>query len=260
MDILTIVGLVIAVASIVGGMILEGGHVGSIVQPTAAIIVFGGTFGAICVSFPLSIVKAAMKDAVKAFRNVPAHDSSELIKQIIKFAQVARKEGLLALEEASRAINDPFMKKSLNLVVDGVDAKVIRSILESDIAHDEEFGHRSAKVFESAGAYCPTVGILGAVLGLIHVMENLSDPSKLGGGIAVAFVATVYGVAAANLVFLPLGSKLKVKHRIEIVQHELVMEGVLGIQTGEQPNIIEERLRSLLTEREKHALQAEQKA
>jgi chemotaxis protein MotA len=151
------------------------------------------------------------------------------------------------------------MRKSLNLVVDGVDAKVIRSILESEIGHDEEYGHRSAKVFEAAGAYCPTVGILGAVLGLIHVMENLSDPSKLGGGIAVAFVATVYGVAAANLVFLPIGTKLKLKHRLEIIQHELVMEGVLGIQTGEQPNIIEERLKSLLTELEKKTYKPEKK-
>lgn len=260
MDILTIAGLLIAFGSIIGGMILEGGHVSSIIQPTAAIIVFGGTIGAVCVSFPMSAVKAALKDAALAIKNVPHHSSGDLIKKLIQFAQVARKDGLLALEEASRSVSDPFMRKSLNLVVDGVDAKVIRSILESEIGHEEEYGHRSAKVFEAAGAYCPTVGILGAVLGLIHVMENLSDPSKLGGGIAVAFVATVYGVAAANLVFLPMGSKMKLKHRLEIIQHELVMEGVLGIQTGEQPNIIEERLKSLLTELERKAYRPEKKA
>ncbi|HVY61188.1 MAG TPA: flagellar motor protein [Planctomycetota bacterium] len=245
MDTLTIAGLIVAVVGILGGQILEGGHISSIVQPTAALIVFGGTLGAVLVAFPAATVKGAMKGLKHAFlekRESPA----ELAAEIVKWAKRARKDGLLALDEVAQSAPDPFVKKALRLVIDGVDGKAAREALESELSNDEERGHAEAKVFESAGGFAPTVGILGAVLGLIHVMENLSDPSKLGGGIAVAFVATVYGVGSANLIFLPLANKLKLKHGRELNVRTMALEGILSIQAGENPRVVEERLAAFL--------------
>lgn len=243
MDVTTIVGIVVAVAAILVGQALEGGHVGSILQITAALIVFGGTLGAVLVATPRADFGRAVKLAKLAFAE-PRRDVEALLRQIVDLAGVARRDGVLALEARLGEIRDPFLAKAVQLLVDGVDAEVARDALEAETEAAFEEGTAAAKVFESAGGYAPTVGILGAVLGLIHVMENLSDPSRLGPGIAVAFVATVYGVGAANLLFLPMAAKIKRKLALERDRRSLITEGVLAIQEGLAPRILEDRLRA----------------
>ena len=250
MDIATIVGLILAFGAILGGQVLEGGSIHAIMQMTAAIIVMGGTIGATMVSYPLDTVLLAVKNAKLAFFN-PKTDPLGIIKQIIELSGVARKDGLLALEGMIKKIEDPFFRKGLQLVVDGTEPKLAREILEIDIACSEEFNLSSAKVFESAGGYAPTVGILGAVLGLIHVMENLDDPKKLGSGIAVAFVATVYGVGAANLLWLPIAGKMKFKIKEESMMKEMVVEGLIALSEGENPRRVEEKLGGFLRDSDK---------
>ena len=243
MDIGTIGGIVLAIACILGGQALEGGHAGSLVQATAAIIVLGGTIGAVLVSFPMSDVKRGLGLGKLAFGDKKS-DIGDIIKQVVELAGIARREGVLALEQRMAEIKDPFLKRSVGFLVDGVDAAIARDSLETEIHHEFESGGVAAKVWESAGGFAPTVGILGAVLGLIHVMENLADPSKLGGGIATAFVATVYGVGTANLFFLPIANKLKRKLGIEKERKTLIAEGVLSIQAGLNPRVLEEKLAS----------------
>jgi chemotaxis protein MotA len=250
MDFLTLLGLIVAAAGILGGQALEGGHVSSILQPTAALIVGGGTLGAVLVSYPLSHVLAAVTGAKHVLFEAK-WNPDDLISLILGLAKKARKEGIISLEAEAEKIDDHFLKKALSLVADGTDPKLVKDTLETEVSYLEEYGEHGAKVFESAGGYAPTIGILGAVLGLIHVMENLSDPSKLGAGIATAFVATVYGVGGANLILLPFATKLKVRHRQEIIRKELAMTGVLSIQAGENPRLIEEKLRALLSEKSK---------
>ncbi|MEA2696240.1 MAG: chemotaxis protein MotA [Myxococcales bacterium] len=241
MDITSIGGIVFAIACILGGQALEGGHAGSLMQATAAIIVIGGTVGAVAVAFPLPDFVRGLKMGKEAFKNKKS-DIPELIKQIVDLAGVARREGVLALEQRLAEIKDPFLKRAVGFLVDGVDAAVARDSLEAQVHAEFEEGVVGAKVYESAGGFAPTVGILGAVLGLIHVMENLSDPSKLGGGIATAFVATVYGVGLANLLFLPLANKLKRKLVLERERKTIIAEGVLSIQAGLNPRVLEEKL------------------
>jgi chemotaxis protein MotA len=242
-DLTTVGGLVFALAAILVGQALEGGHVGSLMQATAAIIVIGGTMGAVAVAFPLRDFLHGLKMFGAALKQKKS-DIPALIQQIVELAGVARRDGVLALEQRLASIKDPFLRRSVGFLVDGVDAAVARDALETEIHGDYEEGAVGAKVWESAGGFAPTVGILGAVLGLIHVMENLSDPSKLGGGIAVAFVATVYGVGLANLVFLPVATKLKRKLGLERERKTLIAEGVLSIQAGLNPRVLEEKLRA----------------
>ena len=252
MDLTTVVGLIIAFGSILLGQVLEGGHIGSISQPTAALIVLGGTFGAVSVQFKGSVLKqtaAELKHAILPHKI----DFQEMLTSILSLANKARREGLVAIESDVTSLHDPFMKKAFELAVDGAEAGVLRSVLELELTRAEENGEEPIKVLEAAGGYSPTVGILGAVLGLIHVMENLSDPSKLGSGIAVAFVATVYGVALANLLFLPLSGKLKARHKEHTLAMELVIEGVCAIAEAEWPNLIEKRLSVYVGERKKGA-------
>lgn len=251
MDILTILGLAMGFGAVIGGQVLEGGSLHSITQFTAAIIVFGGTIGAVLVNYPMSTFLLALKNAKMALLNTKA-DPKKLIKELSELAAVARKDGLLALEGRIKKVEDPFLKKGLQLVVDGTEPKLTREILEIEITYSEEYHHASAKVFESAGGYSPTIGILGAVLGLIHVMENLADPTKLGSGIAVAFVATVYGVGSANLVYLPLAGKLKFKMREEAIIKELIIEGLISLSEGENPRRVEEKLAGFLRDSEKN--------
>ncbi len=247
MDITTIAGLILAVGGILLGQLLEGGHVGSILQGTAAIIVFGGTFGAVMVSFPKKDFVRGMKMLKQAFTD-KKDDLAGLAKEIVELASVARRDGVLALEGKLAEIKDPFLRKALGYVVDGVDATVTRSSLEAAMEAEHGENMMGAKVWEAAGGYSPTIGIIGAVLGLIHVMENLSDPSKLGGGIAVAFVATVYGVAAANILYLPTANKLKRKLALAMDRKVLITEGVLAIQEGLNPRVLEEKLRAFTGE------------
>lgn len=243
MDITTLAGILGALGAILLGQLLEGGHVGSILQGTAALIVFGGTLGAVAVSYPLRDFLHGLKLATLALRDKKS-DVEELVKQIVELAGVARRDGVLALEQRLPGIQDDFLRRAVGFIVDGVDAIVTRDALETEIVRHFEEDMVGAKVFESAGGYSPTVGILGAVLGLIHVMENLNDPSKLGSGIAVAFVATVYGVGTANILFLPLATKIKRKLAVQKERRVLIAEGVLSIQAGLNPRVLEEKIRS----------------
>lgn len=244
MDILSIGGIVFAMVCILGGQALEGGHAGSLVQATAAIIVIGGTIGAVAVAFPMPDFMRGVKLLGLIFGN-KKDDTGEIIKQIVELATVARRDGVLALEQQVQTIADPFLRRAVSFLVDGVDAAVARDSLEGQIHHEWEENNTGAKVWESAGGFAPTVGILGAVLGLIHVMENLSDPSKLGPGIAVAFVATIYGVGMANLLFLPMATKAKRKVGLEKERKTLIAEGVLSIQAGLNPRVLEDKLNAL---------------
>lgn len=241
MDITTIGGIVLAIVMILAGQALEGGHVGSLMQLTAGMIVIGGTFGATAVAFPMDDFMRGLKMAKSAVLS-KKNDIGDVIKKIVELASIARRDGVLALEQQLEKIEDPFLKRAIGFLVDGVDAAVARDSLEAQIMIEFEEGTIGAKVFESAGGFAPTVGILGAVLGLIHVMENLSDPSKLGGGIATAFVATVYGVGIANLFLLPTANKLKRKVGLEKERKTLIAEGVLSIQAGLNPRVLEDKL------------------
>jgi chemotaxis protein MotA len=228
-----------------GGQILEGGHLGSIMQVTAFIIVMGGTIGAVCVQNSLSVVIRSVSILGLVFGS-KNHDIGGTIKTIVDLANVSRKQGLLALEGKLKDIHDPFFSKGVQLIVDGTDPKVVHEILEIEVEHHEEYGLSAAKVWEAAGGYAPTIGIIGAVLGLIHVMENLADPSKLGGGIAVAFVATIYGVGAANLFFLPFANKIKFKIKEESAARNVIVIGLIGLAQGENPRLLQEKLESFL--------------
>jgi chemotaxis protein MotA len=258
MDITTVGGIVAAIGLILLGQALEGGHVGSILQATAALIIFGGTLGSVMVAYPKKQFLMGMKMVGLAFRDSKI-DLAGLSKQIVEFASLARRDGVLALEGKLAEVQDPFLRRALQFVVDGVDASVTRGTLEAAIDADFEEHVVGAKVWESAGGFAPTIGILGAVLGLIHVMENLSDPSKLGGGIATAFVATVYGVGAANIFFLPFANKIKLKLNAEKERKTLIAEGVLSIQEGLNPRVLEEKLRAFTGE-EAAPAEAEKKA
>jgi|WetSurMetagenome_2_1015567.scaffolds.fasta_scaffold181580_2 chemotaxis protein MotA len=249
MDIASIVGLTMAFGAILGGQAMEGGSIGSIVQPTAAIIVLGGTFGACLLQFPLAVAITSFKSIMKAFLE-PKANNKAVIQEIIRLANKARKEGVIALESDAQKITDPFLKKALTMAMDGVEPKVLRETMELEISNLEEEGEQPIKFWQAAGGYSPTIGILGAVLGLIHVMENLSDPSKLGGGIAVAFVATVYGVGLANLVYLPISGKLKLKSGSLMIAKEIMLVGVISILEGENPRLIEDKLKSYLSRKE----------
>jgi len=220
---------------------LEGGSLHSIMQVTAAVIVFGGTFGAVLVSFPLTDVVEAVKSLKRVFFDV-SETPQAVVERILNLARGARRDGLLKLEDEVEKLEDPLLRKAMRLAVDGTNSKNLRDTIEIDIVSAEQRERQPARVYESAGGYAPTIGIIGAVLGLIHVMENLSEPSKLGAGIAVAFVATVYGVGAANLIFLPIANKLKTKAEQATRRRELVLEGVLAIQEGLNPWLIEQKL------------------
>ncbi len=245
MDKISLAGLAIGLLAVIGGQILEGGHVGSLVQPTALLIVCGGTLGAVLLQSPMHIFKRGV-GMVKWVWVPPVIEQKRLIDQVLNWSQLSRREGLLSLEGYIPAIKDPFIKKGLQLLVDGAEPERIRELLEVDINTFEDEWRQSAKVWESAGGYSPTIGIIGAVMGLIHVMENLSDPSKLGAGIAVAFVATIYGVGLANLIFLPIAGKLKYYISRMVASKEMLIDGLVGIALGDNPRIIEARLKGYL--------------
>ena len=250
MDKATLIGLVLGFAAIIGGQVLEGGSLHSIMQFTAAIIVLGGTFGAVFVSYPFQDVMEGFRGIRKVLKE-PSQDPFQMIQQIITYANKARREGILSLEKEIKNIRNPFLSKALTMSVDGIEPHLIREAMEAELEYLNEYGKVSSKVWRAAGGYAPTIGILGAVLGLIHVMENLSDPSKLGAGIAVAFVATVYGVGSANLLFLPMATKLEVRNRQVMILNEMILEGVVALSTGENPRLIEEKLTSFLSDLQK---------
>lgn len=245
MDILTIIGVIVALGAILGGNILEGGHTSSLVQLTAFVIVAGGTVGAIMIQVPIATFKRAMLIASWVF--VPPKQSpQEAIEKIVVWSNIARREGLLGLETVAEEEPDLFARKGLQLLVDGNEPEAIRGILEVDLGTQEYRDNEAAKVYEGMGGYSPTIGIIGAVMGLIHVMNNLADPSMLGSGIAVAFVATIYGVGLANLFFLPIAAKLKGLIHAQASFREMVLEGVVSIAEGENPRNIETKLNGYL--------------
>ena len=243
MDLATIIGLIMGFGAVFGGAVLEGLHMGALIQPTAALILLGGTFGACFVSFPLPVIIRAFKDVKIAFLPTKV-DHDAVAKDLINYATKARRNGLISLEQEAQSVRDPFVKKGISLVVDGIDPQKLRETLEADIMAYEDHSKHSVEFFEAAGGYSPTIGIIGAVLGLIHVMSNLSDTSKLGAGIAVAFVATIYGLMIANIICLPIASKLKLRIKEEVVRRVMILEGLIAIQNGENPHFIEQKLKA----------------
>lgn len=241
MDLATILGLVLALVGIVGGLILEGGVMADILVPTAFLIVMGGTAGAVMVQFPLATVITGLK-SFKAVMFNHGEKPDHIIGQIVTFANKARKEGLVSLEADAKAVEDPFFRKALMMAIDGANIKDVRETLELELMFMEEYGEHPAKVWEACGGYAPTVGIIGAVMGLIQVMKNLSDIDAVGHGIAVAFVATIYGVFFANVIFLPAAGKVKTKHREEIIIKSMIIDGVLLMIEGINPRVIEDKL------------------
>lgn len=245
MDKISIAGLLVGLLAIVGGQFLEGGHIGSLSQPAALVIVVGGTLGAVMLQSSYSTFMRGVRMA-KWVWMPPVVDYLQLIRQVTGWSQVSRREGLLALDAIVEQLQDGFSRKGLQLLVDGAEPERLREVLEVDIGTFEHEMRLSARVWEAAGGYSPTIGIMGAVMGLIHVMENLSDPSKLGAGIAVAFVATIYGVGLANLVYLPIANKLKAHISRLVTQREMLIDGLVGIANGDNPRIIESRLQGYL--------------
>lgn len=240
-DLATIAGIVVALGGILGGLILEKGSIFDIAQVTAAMIVLGGTLGAVMVTTPLPILLRALGGLGKVFFE-RASPVSAMIESLIRYATMARKNGIVSLETEAAAIPDPFLRKALNLAVDGTDLQELRKMMEIDIALSEQAGEAEAKVWEAAGGYAPTVGIIGAVLGLIQVMKHLEDIKEVGHGIAVAFVATVYGVGSANLFFLPAANKLRARLHQATVLKDMTLEGIVGIVEGLNPTLIRLKL------------------
>jgi len=245
MDIFAVIGMFLGIGLILLGQAMEGGNIGQLLQVTAAFIVLGGTSGAIVLSFPAPTLKSAIM-MLKDVYFPPKCDFQALITEIGGFATRARKEGIIALEKEADSASDPLLAMGLGSVADGTDPTLVREIMENQVNQLEAKVMNAAKVFESFGGYSPTLGIIGAVMGLIQVMQNLSDPSKLGAGIAVAFVATIYGLFAANLVMIPLGTRIKFIYQNVFLYKNMIIEGVLSIQAGESPVLIERKLSSFL--------------
>jgi chemotaxis protein MotA len=237
----TLGGLTLALCGVGTGLLLDGGKLMQILQPTAALIVFGGTLGAVMVQFPLRIVLQAIGQLKYVFLNVEP-ESDSLVQNILRYAYKARKEGLLSLDAELSKVQDPFLKESLMLAIDGVNAADLRKMMELQLDYQGEKDERIPKVFDAAGGFAPTIGIIGAVLGLIQVMQHLQDINEVGRGIAVAFVATIYGVASANLLFLPWAGKMKIRIRERQIIQEMTLEAVLSIVEGVNPRALEMQL------------------
>jgi chemotaxis protein MotA len=245
MDPGTLAGIGLALAAVFGSMIMEGGNPASIMLPPALVLVFAGTLGAAMAGGLLKDTIGVVNALKRAFLAKPA-TADDLVESIIKLAERARREGLLALEDAIRDVTDPFLKKGLQLAIDGTDPDELQDILEAEVEGKRKADKVSAKIFTDMGGYAPTIGIIGTVLGLVHVLENLSKPDKLGHLIAGAFVATLWGVLSANVIWLPLGNKLKRLSELECGQMELVIAGIINIQSGANPRLVAQKLRSLM--------------
>lgn len=245
MDFATIIGLIVAVAALLSGFMMDGGTFMALVQPAAAVIVFGGTIGATLLSHRMkSLSKIGTYLRIAFFHR--AVDPHESIDQLVELSMTARREGILALEERVEEFEDSFLKNGVQLIVDGVDPELVKEMLEIEISYIEQRHAEGVQVFEAAGGFAPTMGIIGTVMGLIHVLGNLQDVTKLGPEIATAFTATLYGVASANVLWLPIANKLKMRSEDEILLREMTVEGVLSIQAGENPNVLRQKLLSFL--------------
>jgi chemotaxis protein MotA len=247
MDKSSFAGIFIALGGIFLGLILEGGKFGQILQPTAALIVFGGTLGAVMLQFPIRVIIAAFLRLGHVFFD-RSKDPKTLIAEIVLYANKARREGIVSLDTILDEVGDPFLKKSLMLAIDGTEPQEIRKLMELELDNQAEHEEHIPQVYESAGGFSPTVGIIGAVLGLIQVMQHLDDIGEVGRGIAVAFVATIYGVGAANLFFLPVAGKIKLRVRQEQIRREMILEGVISILEGMNPRMLETKLLAFFSE------------
>ncbi|MCS7203006.1 MAG: flagellar motor protein [Thermodesulfovibrio sp.] len=249
MDLIALLGLIIGVGAVVVGNIVEGGTTSHLVQLAAAVIVFGGTFGAVLLSFSFKDLNIALKSLKYVFfkRNINFNETLDLILDLLV---IARKKGLLSLQGELERIKDPFLRKGIMYVIDGVNPNIIRESLYQEVTAYEELIRRAAKVFEAAGGFAPTIGIIGAILGLIHVLKNVADPSRIGVGVATAFVATIYGVGSANLIFIPIAKRIINKLEEEILLMELMIEGILGIEAGINPYYLRAKLESFIRERQ----------
>lgn len=255
MDKGTVAGILLAIGGIIAGLLLEGGNLGQILQPTAAMIVFGGTLGAILIQFPLRVVIASFKGLARVLF-VRGKEAQTVIAQLIQFANKARRQGIVSLDDEIETINEPFLKKALMLAVDGTEPELLRKMMELELDNQSEEEERVPQVFESAGGFSPTIGIIGAVMGLIQVMQHMDKIEEVGRGIAVAFVATIYGVGAANLFFLPAAGKLKIRIRQSQVMKEMMLEGVVSILEGMNPRMLEMKLFGFLAEEDQPPLGA----
>ena len=246
MDFASIGGLALALIAILGAMMMEGGKMAQVTQLTAAMIVIGGTAGAVMVQFPLPIFIAALKGMMGVFIH-KGHDGEAVLAQLVEFANKARKSGIVSLDADLASVHDPFLKQGPMLAVDGTEPSEVRKIMQLELDNTSELEEKIPQVFESAGGFAPTVGIIGAVLGLIQVMQHLDNIDEVGKGIAVAFVTTIYGVALSNLFCLPAAGKLKIRHKEHVMMQEMMMEGVISILEGMNPRMIETKLRTYLT-------------
>ncbi|HBG49437.1 MAG TPA: flagellar motor protein [Cyanobacteria bacterium UBA9971] len=249
MDLTSLIGPIAGITLIMLAYAMEGGTIGSLIQITAAMIVFGGTFGAVIFSFSQEQLLSAMKATKRVFF-IQHIEFKEIIAEIVRYATKARKEGVIVLEKEAKNASDSLIKLGLEAVSDGADPSLVRDLMETQLAQMEASSLSDQKVWEAAGAYSPTFGIIGAVMGLIQVMKNLSDPSALGAGIAVAFVATIYGLIGANLVFIPINTKIKNKDHHSFLAKQMMIEGILSIQAGESPALIERKLQAFILEEE----------
>lgn len=259
MDKSSFAGVLLALAGILAGLLMEGGHLSQILQPTAALIVFGGTIGAVLLQFPMTTVTSAFGRIGRLFTAPRKHDA-ELIKLLVAFAQKARRNGVVSLDADLQTIQDPFLRQAVMLAVDGTEPNDLRSIMRVSLDSSTEGEERLPAVFESAGGFSPTIGILGAVLGLIQVMQHLDNITEVGRGIAVAFVATIYGVGIANLFFLPIAGKMRLRLRDEVQRQEMMLEAVISILEGMNPRMLEVKLAGFLHRPAKQQQPAERAA
>lgn len=252
MDITTIVGLIIGFAALIVAFLLEGGGISALYSETALLIVLGGTIGATVCSFPLDELKKVPALFRIAFQE-HVHNFMDLIDEIVRLADQARREGLLSLEQNLAEINDPFIKLGLQLVIDGIEGTLLRDLLETEVYCMEERHKNGYAIFDTAGGFAPTMGIIGTVMGLVNVLSNMDDPGSLGPAIAVAFLATLYGIGTANLLWIPIGAKLKNRSKMERLYRELALEGILALQAGENPGFIRQKLRVFLDQKTRAA-------
>ena len=253
MDLATVIGLLVAWGALIGSLLMEGGDARALINLPAALLVFGGTLGAATVSFRMSQIMG-LPDVIKQAFNEQTHNPVEVIRLLVRFAERARREGLLTLEAEAQRIQDPFLEKGVRLAIDGTDPEVLRDILTTEV-HFLQSRHKTGEnIFTTLGGFAPTLGIIGTVMGLIHMLANLSDPGKMGPLIAGAFIATLYGVSSANLLFLPIANKLKGRSQEEVLVREVMIEGILAIQSGDNPRIVDEKLRAFLAPRLRETL------
>jgi len=241
MDLATLIGLIVGWGALLVAVILEGGELHGLMNLSAFVLVMGGTLGATMISFPLAKM-LRMAPVMKNAFFAKAENPADVVRQLVDFARKARREGILALEEEARQLDNRVLKTGIQLIVDGTPEEVVRTILETEVLAMQERHKEGANVFNTMGGYAPTMGVIGTVMGLVHMLSNLSEPEKMGPMIAAAFIATLYGVSIANLVFLPVGQKLKARTTEEVATYEMMVEGILSIQAGDNPRIVEAKM------------------